>query len=234
MSGHSKWSTIKHQKGANDAKRAKVFTRLLRGIQLAVREGGSDPEKNAALRTAIERAKAQNVPKDTIERALTKNDAKELVEVAFDAIGPGGTQMIIECATNNRNRTVAEIRHLLEKQGAKVGQEGSARWAFSRRGLVFVDPAGADADDVALALVEAGADDVVEDGTTLLGLTKPEQLAQISTAARDAGLAVSDAALGWHPAQTVTLHDADAERLQSLISAIEDHDDVQSVWVNAV
>src|SRR3989344_7285686 len=171
MSGHSKWSTIKHQKGANDAKRAKMFTRLLRGIQLAVREGGSDPTANAALRTAIERAKAYNVPKDTIARALAKDSGRELSELSLDAIGPGGVQLIVECATDNRNRTLAEVRHLIEKTGGKVGQEGTARWAFSRRGLIVVNPQGSDRDTATLALVDAGADDVVEDGAMLVGLS---------------------------------------------------------------
>lgn len=233
MSGHSKWANIKHRKGAQDAKRAKVFTRLLRTIQLAVREGGSDPQMNASLAVAIERAKSFNVPKDTIERALTKNEEETLEELVLEAIGPGGAQLIIECATNNKNRTLPDIRSLVEKCGGKLVQSGAAQWVFARKGFVIVErDQEQDADAAMLTLIDAGAEDVREDEGVLIAVTQVKNLAALARAARDHDFVVADATLGWDVKQPAELTESDHEKLAALVEALEEHEDVQSVWTN--
>lgn len=234
MAGHSKWANIKHRKGAQDAKRAKVFTKLLKAVRVAVREGGSDPELNAGLRLAIERAKSFNVPKDTIERALQKDDESQIEEVVLDAIGPGKTQLIIECATDNRNRTIPEIRSLLERGSGKLAQDGAARWAFSRVGFVSVPQKNVeDPDELLLELIDLGAQDIRKDDDVFTVITDPTAFAQVHDAVAEKSFEILDASLGWDPTQTVSLEEADEQRLEKLMDALDDHDDVQTVFNNA-
>jgi len=233
MSGHSKWSNIKHRKGAQDAKRAKVFTKLLRAIQLAVRDGGNDPEMNAQLRYAIGRAKSFNVPKDTIDRALKKNEGVQLEELTFDAIGPGGVQMIIECVSDNKNRTVSEVRSIVEKNGGKLAQDGAARWAFTRAGLVVVELSEeTDKDELLLSLLDCGADDVREEEDSFVAITDPTKFTQILGKIEAAGVSVADSMLGWDSNQKAAISEDDREKLEKLSDLLDDHDDVQAVWSN--
>lgn len=233
MSGHSKWSNIKHRKGAQDAKRAKVFTKLLKVVRVAVREGGTDPETNASLRLAIERAKSFNVPKDTIERALSKDDDVVIEEVTLDAIGPGKSQIIIECTTDNKNRTIPDMRSILEKTNGKLAQDGAARWAFSRSGFItLAADAVSDTDELLLSLIDEGAQDIRKEDGSLVIITAPDAFARVLTAVQKKGLVVEDATLGWDPTQRVDLSEEDQVRLEKLIDALDDHDDVQTVWTN--
>lgn len=233
MAGHSKWANIKHRKGAQDAKRAKVFTKLLKAVRIAVREGGPDPELNAGLRLAIDRAKAFNVPKDTIERALKKDDTEVIEELVLDAIGPGKSQIIIECATDNKNRTIPEIRNLLEKAGGKLAQDGAARWAFRRVGLITLEESSRiDPDDLLLKLIDAGATDIRKEDGLFVVLTAPDSFAQVHDAIQKQDIRVADATLGWDVEQGASPTDAEHEKLLRLIELLDDHDDVQAVWTN--
>lgn len=234
MSGHSKWSNIKHRKGAQDAKRAKVFTKLLKVIQIAVREGGSDPVLNAKLRLAIDRAKSFNVPNNTIDRALNKDDAAIVEEVTLDAIGPGSVQIIIECATDNRKRSIPEIRSLLEKSNGKLAQDGAARWAFLRTGIILLEPeVTIDPDELLLDLIDAGAKDIETEEGSLVITTEPDALMRVEKLIREKNLPMVDVTLGWIPTQTVDLSSNDMDQLTALIDALDDHDDIVMVWSNA-
>ena len=235
MAGHSKWANIKHRKGAQDKKRAQLFTKLIRAVRVAAQEGGPDPDTNATLAVAIERAKAFNVPKETIARALSKEEGERVQELAFDAIGPGGVQIIIECATDNPNRTISEVRHLVEKRHGKITQHGAARWAFRRAGMVFLPKEQVEDEEAAtLALIDAGVDDVLSEEGALVALTDPAMLAQVAQQIRDRGFPVADAMLGWHPTHRAEpLPPESAQRLRQLCDALEEHPDVQAVWTNA-
>jgi len=233
MSGHSKWSNIKHRKGAQDAKRAKVFTKLLRAIQLAVRDGGNDPEMNSTLRMAIDRAKSFNVPKDTIDRALKKNEGEQLEEITLDAIGPGGTQMIIECVSNNKKRTVPELRNIVEKGGGKLAQDGAARWAFTRAGLVVVELSEkTDKDELLLSLLDCEANDIREEEGSFVAITDPTKFIQILKKIEASGIPIADSMLGWDINQKADINESDKEKVEKLSDLLDDHDDVQAVWSN--
>ena len=238
MSGHSKWSSIKHKKGAADAKRGKLFSKLSRAIIVAAREGGGNPADNLALQNAIEKARSYSMPKDNIDRAVAKGsgadaDASAFETVVYEGYGPSGVAIIVEALTDNRNRTAGEVRHTFAKNDGNLGGSGAVSWLFERRGMVVVEADGVDEDELMLAAAEGGADDVAQDGSTYQVTSTPEQLADVRQAVEAAGFTVDAAELTMVPKTTVEVADeAEAKKVLRLIEALEDNDDVQDVYAN--
>jgi YebC/PmpR family DNA-binding regulatory protein len=236
MSGHSKWSTIKRKKGANDSKRGQIFTRLGREIMLAARDGGEDPESNFRLRIAIDRARAQNMPKDNIERAIKRGvggkEGVDLVEVMYEGYGPNGVALIIECVTDNRNRTVAEIRHILSRHGGNLGEGGSVAWQFNRVAVFTIPTKSVDQDKVFELAVEAEADDVKFDEDSIEIIGPVEAFKHISTSLRQANIQPEEAGLRMLPNNEMELDPQDAMHVMRVVEALEDLDDVQEVYSN--
>ena len=238
MSGHSKWSSIKHKKGAADAKRGKLFSKLARAIIVAAREGGPDPAGNLALQNAIEKARSYSMPKDNIERAIargsgTGSDSEAFEQITYEGYGPNGVAIIVEALTDNRNRTASEIRHVFSKHDGNLGTSGAVAWLFERRGIILVDGDTADEDDVMLAAAEGGADDVVEDGSSFQVTTSPESLTAVREALQQAGISIDSAETTMVPKTTVELGDeAAARKTLRLIDALEELDDVNEVYAN--
>ena len=236
MSGHSKWSTIKHKKAAKDAKRGKVFTKLIKEITVAARLGGGDVKANPRLRTAVLAARAQSMPGDTIDRAIKKGTGElegvSYEEVVYEGFGPGGVAVMIEVLTDNRNRTVAELRNVLDKCGGHLGTTGSVAWMFTKRGLITVERTQADEDKVIEVALEAGADDVTDSGDILEVLTAPEQLEPVKEALEQAKITVASAEVTMMPSSTTSISGKQAEQMVRLLEALEDHDDVQRVSSN--
>ncbi len=238
MSGHSKWSSIKHKKGAADVKRGKLFSKLSRAIIVAAREGGPDPAANLALQNAIEKARSYSMPKDNIERAIAKGsgadaDGSNFETVVYEGYGPDGVAVIVEALTDNRNRTAAEVRHLFARNGGNLGTTGAVAWQFERKGVVLVSADGVGEDDVVLAAADGGADDVERDGSTYQVTCEPETLSAVRAALEDAGIAVQAAELSLVPKVTVEIGDeATAKRVVRLVEGLEDNDDVQDVYAN--
>jgi YebC/PmpR family DNA-binding regulatory protein len=238
MSGHSKWSTIKHKKGQQDARRGQLFSKLARAIIVAAREGGPDPAANLALQNAIEKARAASVPKDNIERAIARGsgaagDAAAFEHVTYEGYAPGGIAVFVEALTDNRNRTASDVRHVFTKNDGALGESGSVAWLFERRGLVLVQADGADEDDVTLAAAEGGADDVERDGSSFRVTSAPESVHTVRRALEDAGLVVESADVTMLPKTTVQVDDEGAARkILRLMDALEDNDDVQDVYAN--
>jgi YebC/PmpR family DNA-binding regulatory protein len=238
VSGHSKWSSIKHKKGAADAKRGKLFSKLTRAIIVAAKEGGGDPSGNLALQNAIEKAKSYSMPKDNIDRAIAKGsgadaDASAFETVVYEGFGPSGVAVIVEALTDNRNRTASDVRHTFAKNDGNLGGSGAVAWLFERRGVVLVDAEGVDEDELILAAAEAGADDVALDGTTFTVTTDPQLLAAVRGAIEVAGFTVDSAELTMVPKTTVEVADeADAKKVLRLMDQLEDNDDVQDVYAN--
>ncbi|CAG37637.1 YebC/PmpR family DNA-binding transcriptional regulator [Desulfotalea psychrophila] len=237
MSGHSKWSTIKRKKGANDAKRGKIFTRLIKEITVAARGGGGDPEGNPRLRSAILVAKSENMPKDNITRAIKKGTgeiAGEVYdEILYEGYGPGGVAVLVECMTDNRNRTVADIRHYFAKNNGNLGEAGCVSWMFEKKGLILVDKATITEDELMDQALEAGAEDVVEDETEFQVLTNPTELDAVRGAMEAAGIAFVDASISMLPKNVVDVTDEKVgKNLLRLLESLEDHDDVQNVHSN--
>jgi YebC/PmpR family DNA-binding regulatory protein len=238
VSGHSKWSSIKHKKGAADAKRGQLFSKLARAIIVAAREVGSDPGANLALQNAVEKARSYSMPKDNIERAIARGagedgDADAYEQIVYEGYGPNGVALIVEALTDNRNRTASEVRHIFAKHDGNLGGSGSVAWLFERRGLVLVPAEGADEDALMLAAAEGGADDVSADGSSFEVSTAPEALSEVRTAIEDAGFTVESAELSLVPKTTVTVDDeAAARKLLRLVDALEENDDVQGVYAN--
>ena len=238
MSGHSKWSSIKHKKGAADAKRGKLFSKLSRAIIVAAKEGGGDPANNLALQNAIEKARSYSMPKDNIERAIAKGagadaDAQAFETVVYEGYGPEGVAVIVEALTDNRNRTAADVRHAFTKHGGSLGTTGAVAWLFERRGVVLVSADGVDEDELTLAAAEGGADDVELDGSQYQIVSAPEALAAVRGAVEAAGFAVDSAELTMVPKTTVEVADESAaKKILRLIDALEDNDDVQDVYAN--
>jgi len=238
VSGHSKWSSIKHKKGAADIKRGKLFSKLSRAIIVAAREGGGDPDANLALQNAIEKARSYSMPKDNIERAIAKGAGEGAGGQAFETIvyegyGPGGVAILAEALTENRNRTAAEVRHTFSKHGGNLGTDGSVAWMFERRGMVLVPAEGVDEDALMLAAAEGGADDVAGDGSSFEVTGAPEALRELRQAIEDAGFPVESAELTMLPKTTVELTEESAARtLVKLVEALEELDDVQDVYAN--
>jgi len=238
MSGHSKWSSIKHKKGAADAKRGKLFSKLSRAIIVAAKEGGGDPSGNLALQNAIEKAKSYSMPKDNIDRAIAKGagtdaDAASFETVVYEGYGPSGVAVIVEALTDNRNRTASDVRHTFAKNDGNLGTSGAVAWLFERRGIVMVEAAGADEDELTLAAAEGGADDVALDGTTFTVSCDIANLAEVRAAIEAAGFTVDSAELTMVPKTTVEVADEnEAKKILRLIDQLEDNDDVQDVYAN--
>ena len=237
MSGHSKWSSIKHKKGAADAKRGKLFSKLTRAIIVAAREGGPDPAANLALQNAVEKARSYSMPRDNIDRAIAKGsgadaDTGSYETVVYEGYGPSGVAVIVEALTDNRNRTAGEVRHTFSKNDGNLGGSGAVAWLFERRGVVIVD-GGADEDELTLAAAEGGADDVARDGSTYQVTCAPEELASVRQAVDAAGFAVESAELTMVPKTTVEVADeSDAKKVLRLMDQLEENDDVQDVYAN--
>jgi YebC/PmpR family DNA-binding regulatory protein len=237
MAGHSKWAQIKRKKAANDAKRGRMFTRLIREITVAAREGGGDPEGNPRLRLAVDTAKAANMPLDNIERAVQRGTGElegvEYQEITYEGYGPGGIAIFLETLTDNLNRTVAEVRHVLEKHGGNLGQSGSVAWQFERKGRMYVDAGRYDEDAVMLAALEAGALDVERDGDDFEVITDVAGFHAVQSGLREQGIEFSEAELAMVPRATVRVEGTDAQKLVKLLEALEDVDDIQNVHTNA-
>ena len=238
MSGHSKWSSIKHKKGAADAKRGKLFSKLARSIIVAAKEGGGDPANNLALQNAIEKAKSYSMPKDNIERAIAKGsgsgaDADAFEAIAYEGYGPEGVAVIAEALTDNKNRTASDVRHTFAKFGGNLGTSGAVAWQFERRGVVLVSATGVDEDELFLAAADGGAEDLEQDGDTFQVTSAPEALAAVREAITAAGFTIESAELSMLPKNTVAVDDeSKARQLMRLIDALEDNDDVQEVYAN--
>ena len=238
MSGHSKWSTIKHKKGAADAKRGKLFSKLSRAIMVAAKEGGADPGSNLALQNAIEKARSYSMPKDNIERAIAKGsgadaDASSYETVVYEGYGPEGVAVLVEAVTDNRNRTASEVRHAFTKHGGNLGTTGAVAWQFERRGVMLVSADGADEDALVLTAAEAGADDVELDGSSFVVTSAPEAVAPVRQALDKAGFAVESVDLAMVPKTTVAVSDeSTARRIMNLVEGLEETEDVQDVYAN--
>jgi len=237
MSGHSKWSTIKRQKGAVDAKRGALFTKLSREIIIAAKQGGGDGATNFKLRLAVQRARASNMPSDNIERAIAKgtgagNDV-QLDEIMYEGYGPGGTAILVATLTDNRNRTVAEIRHRFSRAGGNLGETGSVGWQFEAKGVITVPLNGHDADEVALQAIDAGAEDVEVEGDAVEVRTEPADLEPVRKALEANGLEVENADFAMIPKVTIELDEKTAHQALRLLDALEDLEDVQRVYSNA-
>ena len=237
MAGHSKWANIQHRKGAQDAKRGKLFTKFIREITVAAKEGGSDPDNNPRLRAAIDKALSGNMTRDVIERA-TKRGAGELEGVSYEEIryegyGPSGIAIMMDCMTDNRNRTVAAVRNVFTKRGGNMGTDGSVAYLFNKKGIISY-PAGTDEDTVMEAALDAGAEDIVtnDDGTVDV-FTRPEDYAAVKDALDQSGLQATSSEVTMHPETTVALDVQDAGKALAMIDAFEDLDDVQDVYTNA-
>ncbi|MDX6444169.1 MAG: hypothetical protein QOH71_1243 [Blastocatellia bacterium] len=236
MSGHSKWHSIKHKKGATDAKRGKLFTKFIKEITVAARTGGGDPDANARLRKAILDAKAGNMPNDTIDRAVRRGTGAEegvnYEEITYEGYGPGGVALLIESVTDNRNRTVAEIRHMFSKNGGNLGEAGSVGWLFEKKGYIVVDKAAKPEEELFEIAIEAGADDLREDGDNFEIITSPENFEKVQTAIKSAGIEPQMAEVSMVPQTYVKLEGSSAQQMLRLMETIEDHDDVQKVYAN--
>jgi YebC/PmpR family DNA-binding regulatory protein len=238
MSGHSKWSSIKHKKGAADKKRGQLFSKLSRALIVAAREGGPDPAANLALANAIEKARSYSMPKDNIERAIARGsgtdaDADSFEQVIYEGYGPNGVAVLIEALTDNRNRTAADVRAAFSKHDGNLGGSGSVAWLFERRGLIFVEAHGVDEDELTLAAADGGAEDVELDGSSFRVTAAPEDLASVRDAIQRAGIAVESSELTMVPKTTVNLDDESAaKKTLHLIDALEESDDVQDVYAN--
>lgn len=236
MSGHSKWATIKRKKGAVDAKRGKAFTKLIKEIATAARLGGGDPDGNPRLRLVMDKARAANMPKDNIERAVKKGTgegaAEQYEEVVYEGYGPGGVAILIEALTDNRNRAVGEIRHALMKHGGNLGSSGCVAFLFEKKGSFVFERAGIDADALLEAALDAGADDVVDGADSVEVITSPARFETVRDALAAKGLAAASAGIEMKPGTTVKLEAKDAEAMLRLSDVLEDLDDVQNVYAN--
>ena len=238
MSGHSKWSSIKHKKGAADAKRGKLFSKLSRAIIVAAREGGPDPAGNLALQNAIEKARSYSMPKDNIERAIAKGSGADTEGSSFDTVvyegyGPEGVAVLVEALTDNRNRTASEVRHAFSKHGGNLGTTGAVAWQFERRGVVLANAENVDEEELLLAAADAGAEDVELDGASFVISGPPEALSTVREAVEAAGFTVESAELAMVPKATVEIADeSTARKVLRLVEGLEESDDVQDVYAN--
>lgn len=236
MSGHSKWHTIKHKKGAADAKRGRVFTKLIKEITVAARVGGGDPEGNPRLRTVVLAAKAANMPKDNIEKAIKKGTGElpgvSYEEVSYEGYGPGGVAVFLQALTDNRNRTLPEIRHLFSKFGGNLGESNCVSWMFEKKGYIVVPKDKAAEESLLEVVLDAGGDDVRDDGENWEVLTPPERLNSVNEALTAKGIPSSSSELSMVPKNTIKIEGKKAQQLLSMMEALEEHDDVQNVWAN--
>jgi YebC/PmpR family DNA-binding regulatory protein len=236
MSGHSKWATIKHKKAATDAKRGKAFTKIIRELTIAARVGGGDPVTNPRLRTAISAAKNENMPNDNIERAILRGtgqlEGEQLEEVTFEGYGPGGVGMLVQVVTSNRNRIVSEIRHLMSKHGGNLAETGAVGWMFHRKGDIVVPKEAADEEKMMGIVLDAGAEDLRDDGSAWEVTTPPEAMEKVRDALAGAGVKPASAEVAWVPQNYVKLSGPQAQQMLRMMEALEDHDDVQHVYAN--
>jgi YebC/PmpR family DNA-binding regulatory protein len=236
MSGHSKWHTIKHKKGAADAKRGKIFTRIIKELTVAARNGGGDPNMNPRLRTIIAEAKVNNMPRENIERAIRRGTGEEpgvsYEEITYEGYGPGGAALLIQSLTDNKNRTVGEIRHMLAKYNGNLAAENSVAWMFTRKGQVIVEKSKADEDRLLNIALDAGADDMNDDGSAWEIVSTPESFEAVREAVKASGIEVAAAEVAMIPQNYVKLEGKEAQQMLKLMEALDDHDDVQHVWAN--
>ena len=236
MSGHSKWHTIKHKKGAADAKRGKIFTRIIKELSVAARHGGGDVNMNPRLRTIVNDAKANNMPRENIERAIRRGTGEEpgviYEEITYEGYGPGGVAIMIESLTDNKNRTVGEIRFMLGKHNGNLGAENSVAWMFHRKGQVLIEKGKVDEEKLLTAALEAGADDVNDDGSVWEIVSPPEAFEAVRDAIKALGVEIGSAEVAMLPKNTVKVEGKEAQQMLRLMEAIEDHEDVQHVWAN--
>jgi len=235
MSGHSKWATIKHKKGALDAKRGKIFTRLIKEITMAAKSGG-DPDKNPRLRTAIQAAKAENMPADNIKRAIQRGTGElpgvSYEEFQLEGYGPGGVAVLVELSTDNRNRTISEIRHVFSKHGGNLGEAGSVAWMFHKKGSIVVPKAAAKEDDLMNVVLESGGEDLRDDGENWEIITDPHGYEGVLEAVKKGNFAVTTSEVAMLPQNYIKLEGQQATQMIRLVEALEEHDDVQHVYSN--
>jgi YebC/PmpR family DNA-binding regulatory protein len=236
MSGHSKWHTIKHKKGALDAKRGKIFTRIIKELTVAARNGGGDPDANPRLRTVVADAKAVNMPADNIKKAIQRGTGElpgvNYEEVTYEGYGPGGAAVILEVLTDNRNRTVGELRHLFTKHNGNLGESNSVAWMFSKKGYIVVEKKGADEEQLLNAVLEAGGDDLRDDEDHWEILTEPSAFEAVREAVKALGIEPASAQVAMLPQNYVKLEGKEANQMVKLMDALDDHDDVKQVWSN--
>jgi YebC/PmpR family DNA-binding regulatory protein len=238
MSGHSKWSSIKHKKGAADAKRGQLFTKLTRALIVAAKDGGADPSANLALQNAIDKARAASMPKDNIERAIARGagtgaDAAQYEHISYEGYGPGGVAVYVDVLTDNRNRTAGEVRHTFARHDGNLAESGAVAWLFERKGVVLVDAASTDEDELTLTAADAGAEDVAEEGSSYEVTCAAEDMHTVRDALAAAGMTVTDAEITMVPKTTVEIDDESvARKVLKLIDGLEENDDVQEVYAN--
>jgi YebC/PmpR family DNA-binding regulatory protein len=236
MSGHSKWATIKHKKAATDAKRGRAFTKIIREITIASRIGGGDPNTNPRLRTAISAAKNENMPNENVERAIQRGtgqlEGEQYEEAMFEGYGPGGVGMLIQVVTTNRNRVVSEIRHLMGRNGGNLAENGAVGWMFSRKGQISVAKEHAEEDKLLGIVLDAGAEDLRDDGTAWEVITPPEAFEAVREALTKSGITPASAEVGWVPQNYIKLTGAQAQQMIRLVENLEEHDDIQNVYAN--
>lgn len=236
MSGHSKWHSIKHKKAAADAKRGKIFTKLIREISVAARAGGGDPEKNARLRKAVNDARAANMPADNIKRAIMKGtgqlEGSQYEEVSYEGYGPGGVAILVQVLTDNKNRTVSELRHIFSKNGGRMGESGCVAWMFSRKGYIDVEKGKASEDALMEVALSAGAEDLRDDGSNFEIVTTPETFDAVVEALKSNNIEITTSNVGFLPQSYVKVEGREAQQVLRLLEELEDHDDVQSVASN--
>jgi YebC/PmpR family DNA-binding regulatory protein len=236
MSGHSKWHTIKHKKGAADAKRGRIFTRIIKELTVAARNGGGDPDTNPRLRTVIADAKAVNMPAENIKRAIRRGTGEEAGvsydEVTYEGYGPGGVAIMVETLTDNKNRTVGEIRHIFSKYGGNLGEANSVAWMFEKRGLVTVSKDKADEETLMAAVLDAGADDMRDDGSAWEIVSAPDAHHAVADAVKALGIEPDTSEIAMLPQNYIKLEGKAAQQMLKLMEALEDHDDTKNVWSN--
>ncbi len=237
MSGHSKWSTIKHKKGAADKKRGKIFTKLIKEITVAARMGGGDPEANPRLRQALAAAKAQNMPKENFERAVKKGTGElegvSYEEIIYEGYGPGGVAVLVECLTDNRNRTIADVRYMFSKAGGNVGTDGCVAWMFDKKGLIAVAKDAVDEDTLMEVALDAGAEDIRDEGDVFEVITEPGEFEAVQEAVDKAGIACQMAEITMLPQTMTAVTGKEAEQMIRFMDALDDCDDVQKFYTNA-
>ena len=237
MSGHSKWSTIKRKKAVIDAKRGKIFSKFVKEITVAARQGGGDIDGNPRLRLVVDNAKSANMPMDNIERAIKKAtgevEGAQYLELTYEGYGPGGVAVLVESVTDNKNRTVAEVRHSLNKHGGSLGETGSVAWMFDRKGVIALASQGKTEDDIMELVLDAGAEDIQTEEDFFEVSTALEDFENVRKALVDGGLEIENASLQWIAKNTVEISGDAAEKLEKMIDAIEDNDDVQNLYTNA-
>ncbi len=236
MSGHSKWASIKHKKAAQDAKRGKIFTKIIRELSIAARMGGGEPDTNPRLRKAIADAKAVNMPADNIKRAIMKGTGQlegvSYEEFAYEGYGPGGVAIYVEVLSDNRNRTVSELRHIFTKNSGHIGESGCVAWMFNRKGYIVVEQEKASEDELLEIILDAGAEDLREDGSNYEIFTPPEEFEAVVNALKEHDIELAASNLGYIPQNYIKLEGKQAQQLLKLMEELEDHDDVQNVWAN--